>query len=53
MYDSIRHECGGNAHSVSPTLQHGWNQYCCGRCGDVFFRWLTDKLVLKNKAADQ
>jgi len=49
MYDSIRHECGGNAHFAGQTLQHGWNQYCCGRCGAVFFRWVTDKVVTKSK----
>ncbi|MDU2065880.1 MAG: hypothetical protein E6713_13730 [Sporomusaceae bacterium] len=51
MYNAVRHECGGNAHLVGNKMQQGWNQFCCDRCGAVFFRWMTEKMVTKNDAS--
>lgn len=45
MYISILHGCGGKAHLTHDKLIAGWNQYCCGRCGEVFFRWITKQML--------
>ncbi|MCX7970293.1 MAG: hypothetical protein N3A57_01830 [Negativicutes bacterium] len=45
MYTSIPHVCGGRAHLVGEKLVLGWNQYVCNRCGEVFFRWITEKMI--------
>lgn len=42
----IRHICGGKAYVTSAhPIRGGWNLYCCGRCGAVFYHWLTKKIV--------
>jgi hypothetical protein len=45
---NIKHVCGGRAHVVGNVLVHGWNKYCCDRCGQVFFHWLTEKMAKAN-----
>lgn len=50
MYVNIKHDCGGPAHLVGEELQYGWNQYCCGRCGEVFYRWITKKMIEQENA---
>lgn len=47
MYAFVRHECGGHAHSVNPECVHGWNLYCCNRCGAVFYYWITEEMLVK------
>ena len=47
MYSLIRHACAGRAHLVSPPLIHGWNLYCCNRCGAVFYKWITEEMFKK------
>ena len=39
----IRHGCGGKAYITSAHSVSGWNLYCCGRCGEVFYHWVTKK----------
>ncbi|MBU2703373.1 hypothetical protein Ga0466249_004518 [Sporomusaceae bacterium BoRhaA] len=41
----IKHECGGNAHSTGGTVVIGWNKFLCGRCGEVFYKWITTKML--------
>ncbi|MDF2570727.1 MAG: hypothetical protein K0R55_2331 [Sporomusa sp.] len=42
----IKHECGGNAHSTGVAAA-GWNKCICSRCGEVFYRWFTVKMLYK------
>lgn len=41
----VRHECGGIAHLVGKTPVHGWNLYCCDRCGESYYRWVTQAML--------
>ncbi len=41
----VRHECGGIAHLVGKTPVHGWNLYCCDRCGESYYRWITQAML--------
>jgi hypothetical protein len=43
----FKHECGGNAHSTGITAVAGWNKCVCGRCGEVFYKWVTIKMLNK------
>ncbi|XER06892.1 hypothetical protein SRRS_24360 [Sporomusa rhizae] len=40
----FRHECGGNAYTVG-VAAIGWNKCFCGRCGEIFYKWLTAKML--------
>ena len=44
---TFKHECGGNAHSVGMAVV-GWNKCVCGRCGEVFYKWFTAKMIQSN-----
>lgn len=41
----FKHECGGQAHSADSTPVVGWNLCVCGRCGEVFYKWFTLKML--------
>jgi hypothetical protein len=49
MYPSIPHFCGGRAHLVEKKMVLGWNKYCCNRCGETFYRWITEKVLKSEK----
>lgn len=51
MYYSIKHACGGRAHLIGGQLVYGWNFYCCGRCAETFYRWVTDKMLEQEHTA--
>lgn len=42
---SFRHTCGGNAHLVGQELVLGWNFFCCNRCEDSFYKWITKEFM--------
>jgi hypothetical protein len=44
----FKHECGGNAHSTGSAVVAGWNKCLCSRCGEVFYKWFTFKMLGKN-----
>lgn len=41
----VRHECGGIAHLVGKQPVRGWNLYCCDRCGETYYRWITQAML--------
>ena len=41
----FKHECGGRAHTAGYKAMHGWNICICIRCGDVFYKWITKKML--------
>lgn len=45
---TFKHECGGHAHSIDGKAVAGWNQCICGRCGEVFYKWFTIKMLQGN-----
>jgi hypothetical protein len=45
MFTRIKHECGGIAHLVGNQMVVGWNLYCCNRCGESFYRWITKAMM--------
>lgn len=45
MYDRLRHVCGGIAHLVGRELILGWNLYCCNRCGESYYHWITKEML--------
>jgi len=44
---TFKHECGGRAFSTGIAAVAGWNICICARCGEVFYKWFTLKM-LKN-----
>jgi len=42
---TFRHECGGRACPAGITTVVGWNICVCGRCGEVFCKWFTAKML--------
>jgi hypothetical protein len=45
MFTRLKHECGGIAHLVGKQLSFGWNMFCCNRCGEAFYRWITKAML--------
>jgi hypothetical protein len=43
---NFKHYCGGRAHLVGKVV-YGWNICCCGRCGEVFYHWVTESMLKK------
>ncbi|MBP2634263.1 MAG: hypothetical protein H6Q72_170 [Firmicutes bacterium] len=41
----LKHECGGHAHTTGTGVVIGWNKCVCSRCGEVFYRWITAKML--------
>ena len=40
----FRHECGGTINCSGKAVV-GWNICICSRCGEVFYKWFTLKMV--------
>jgi len=47
MYESTKHECGGIAYVAGNELRQGWNLFCCARCGETFYKWITAEMMKK------
>ena len=45
----FKHECGGNVHTTGVGVVAGWNKCVCSRCGEVFYKWVTAKMLGKDK----
>ena len=43
----FKHECGGHVHTCGDKVSAGWNLCVCIRCGDVFYKWITAKMLGK------
>ena len=42
---TFKHECGGHVYVSGIGAVHGWNQCICSRCGEVFYKWFTAKML--------